>query len=81
MWNLKKAQTELWRTDTVSQTLKNLRFPKETDWGIERCTGDLECKDCDNHCTTKNIINLLSNKKREKRLSYFAYTVNSFSKK
>ena len=36
MWNLKKGQNELLcRTDTVSQTLKNLWFPKETGGGWE----------------------------------------------
>ena len=31
MWNLKKGQNELlYRTDSDSQTLKNLWFPKET---------------------------------------------------
>ena len=39
-WNLKKGQTELLcRTDTDSQTLKNLWFPKETVWGVGGCTG------------------------------------------
>ena len=34
VWNLKKGYNELLnRTDTDSQTLKNLRFPKETGWG------------------------------------------------
>ena len=38
MWNLKKKKKKkeynecLCRTDTDSQTLKNLRFPKETGW-------------------------------------------------
>ena len=32
MWNLKKGHNELCRTDTDSQTLKNLWFPKETGW-------------------------------------------------
>ena len=36
----KKGQNELLcRTDTDSQTLKNLWFPKETVWGVRRCTG------------------------------------------
>ena len=35
----KKGQNELpCRTDMDSQTLKNLWFPKETDWGEEGCT-------------------------------------------
>ena len=34
MWNLIKGHNELLcRTDTDLQTLKNLWFPKETDWG------------------------------------------------
>ena len=40
MWNLKKGHDELLcRTDTGSQTLKNLWFPKETVWGLEEYTG------------------------------------------
>ena len=41
MWNLKKGQNELLcRTDTDSQTLKNLWFPKETVWGeVGGCAG------------------------------------------
>ena len=36
MWNLKKGQNELLcRTDTDSQTLKNLQLPKETVQGGE----------------------------------------------
>ena len=45
MWNLKKGHNELLcRTDTDSQTLKNLRFPNETggEWG--GFTGGLGCK-------------------------------------
>jgi len=35
MWNLKKGQTELLcRTDTDSQTLKNLWSPEEAVWGV-----------------------------------------------
>ena len=35
MWNVKKAHNELLcRTDTDSQTLKNLWFPKETVQGV-----------------------------------------------
>lgn len=34
MWNMKKVHNELlYRTDTDSQTLENLWFPKETGWG------------------------------------------------
>ena len=34
MWNLKKGQTELYRTDADSQTLKKLWSPEETVWGM-----------------------------------------------
>uniref|UniRef100_A0A8D0QIM2 DUF1725 domain-containing protein n=1 Tax=Sus scrofa TaxID=9823 RepID=A0A8D0QIM2_PIG len=45
MWNLKKKTQELLcRTDTDSQTLKNLWFPNETGWGVGGCTGDLGWK-------------------------------------
>ena len=69
MWNLKKGQTELLcRTDTDSQTLKNLWFPKETVRGVGDALGLWDGNpiklDCDDHCTTINVINSLSNKKR-----------------
>ena len=39
-WNLKKGPNELLcRTDTDSQTLEKLRFPKETGWGVGACAG------------------------------------------
>ena len=69
MWNLKKGHNELLcKTDTDSQTLKNLWFPKETVWGLGGCTGvwdgnDIKL-DCDNHCTTINVINPLTNLKK-----------------
>ena len=45
MWNLKKGHEEfLCRTDTDSETLKNLGFPNETGWGVEGCTGGLGWK-------------------------------------
>ena len=48
MWNLKKGQTELLcRTDTDSQTLKNLWFPKETVQGVGRCAGVVGWKSCE----------------------------------
>ena len=38
MWNPKKGHNELLcRTDTDSQTLKNLWFPKERGWGVGGC--------------------------------------------
>ena len=37
MWNLKKGYNELiFRTETDSQILKNLRLTKETGWGVGR---------------------------------------------
>ena len=53
MQNLKKGHSELRRTDTDPQTLKNLRFPKDTGWGVgdelEVWDGKaikLSCDDC-----------------------------------
>ena len=68
MWNLKKGQNQLLcRTDTDSQTLKNVWSPKATVSGVERCVGVWDGNpiklDCDDHCTTTNAINSLSNKK------------------
>ena len=67
MWNMKKGHNELCRKDTDSQTLKNLWFPKERGGGGQ---GDAGVWDgnviklgCDDHCTTINVINSLSNKK------------------
>ena len=69
MWNLKKGQNEfLCRPDTDSQTLKNLWSPKETVWGVGGCAvlsvGNPIKLDCDDHCTTINVTNSLSNKKK-----------------
>lgn len=45
MWNLKKGCNEpLCRTDTDSQTLKNLRLPNETGLGMGGCAGGLRWK-------------------------------------
>ena len=45
MWNLKKGHIELLcRTDTDSQSLKNLHFPNETGWGVGVCAGGLGWK-------------------------------------
>ena len=45
MWNLNKGYSELLgRTDTDSQTLKNLWFPKETGWEEGRWAGGLGWK-------------------------------------
>ena len=47
MWNLKKEHNEhLCRTDTDSQTLKNLWFPNEAGWGVWGCTESLGWKCC-----------------------------------
>ena len=62
MWNLKKGQNELLcRIDTDSQTLKNLRFPKETGWGawghgLGVWDGNATKLGCDDHCTTIHVI-------------------------
>ena len=69
MWNL-KGQTELLcRRDADSQTLKNLWSPEETvqGWGdvLGLWDGNPIKVDCDDHCTTINVINSLSNKKNK----------------
>ena len=48
VWNIKKkVHSELLsRTDTNSQTLKNLWFPKETGWGKDGWAGGLGWKCC-----------------------------------
>ena len=77
MWNLKKGHNEfLGRTDNDSQTLthrlyKNLWFPKETVWGVGDVLGVWDGNpiklDCDDHRTTTNVINSLTNKKPNKQ--------------
>ena len=67
-FTLKKEQNEfLCRIDIDSQTLKNLRFPKERVRGVGDALGLWDGNpiklDCDDHCTTINVINSLSNKK------------------
>ena len=69
MWNLKKDHNELlFRTDTDPQTLKNLWSLEETVCGggdvLGLHVGNPIKLDCDDHCTTINVINSLSNKKR-----------------
>ena len=66
-WNLKKGQDELCRTDTDSQTLQNLWFPKETCWGkwgdaLGMWDGNPIKLDCDDHCLSINVINSLRKK-------------------
>ena len=69
MWNLKKGHSELLcRTDTDSQTLKNLWFPNETGWGWRDVLGVWDGNaikvGCDDRYTTANVIKFI--KKREK---------------
>ena len=76
MWNLKKGQTELLcRTDTDTQTLKNLWFPKETGWawgdGLGVWDGNSIKLGCDDHCTTINVINSVSDLKKKETFSRF----------
>ena len=60
MWNLKKEHNEhLCRTDTDSQTLKNLWFPKETGWGAGGWDGNAIKSGHDDHCTTINVIKFI----------------------
>ena len=61
MWNLKKEHNELLcRTDTDSQTLKNLWFPKVMGWGwghgLGVWDGNAIKLGCDDRCTTINVI-------------------------
>ena len=46
MWNLEKGHNDLCRTDTDSETLKNLRFPDETGCRVWGCTEGLGRKCC-----------------------------------
>ena len=58
----KKGYNEpLHRTDTDSQTLKNLWFPNETGWGVggnalRVWDGNAIKFGCDDRCTTINVI-------------------------
>ena len=56
----------------LTQTLKTLWFPKETVWGVGDALGLWDGNplklDCDDHCTTINVINSLSNKKKKRCL-------------
>ena len=63
MWNLKKKKEYnelICRTETDSQTFKNLRLPKETGWGgrdgLGGGVGNVVKLGCDGCCTTINII-------------------------
>ena len=69
MWNLKNRHSELLcRIDTDAQTLNNLWFPNETGWGwgdaLRVWDGNAVKFGCDDCCTTINVINSLSNKKK-----------------
>ena len=64
MWNLKKGHNELLsRTETDSQTLKNLWLPKETGWGMGAGLGVWDGNDiklgCDDRWTTINVIKFI----------------------
>ena len=66
MWNLKKGQNELLcRTDTDSQTLKTYGLQRRQFGGWRDTLGLWDGNpiklDCDDHCTTINVINSLSN--------------------
>ena len=66
MWNLKKGHNELCRTDTDSQTLKNLWFPNETGWGWEDALrvwdGNAVKFGCDDCGTPINVIKFVKKK-------------------
>ena len=68
MWNLKKGQTELCRTDADSQTLKNLSSREETvcGWGnaLGLWDGNHIKLDRDDHCTTINVIKFIGKKEK-----------------
>ena len=64
MWNLKKGQNKLLcRTDTDSQTLKILWFPKETGcgWGdgLGVWDGNAIKLGCDDRWTTTNVKKII----------------------
>ena len=66
MWNLKKAQNKLiCRTDTDSQTLKNLGFQRRQFGGWRNVLGLWDGNpiklDCANYYTTINVMNSWSN--------------------
>ena len=70
-WNLKIGYNELLcRTDTDSQTLTNIWFPKETDCGggngLEVLAGNAVKLGCDDRCTTTNVIKFIELKNNSK---------------
>lgn len=61
MWNLRRGHNELLgRTDTDSQTLKNLWFPKETGWGVREALrvqdGNAIKSGCGDCCIPVNVV-------------------------
>ena len=66
MWNLKKGQNELLcRTDTDPQTLKKCMVSKGDSLDVLGLWDGNSIKlNCDDHCTTINVINSLSNKEK-----------------
>ena len=72
MWNKKKGHSEiLCRTETDSQTLKNLQSPKETGWGDRNglgiWDGNVLKLGCDDGCTNINIIKFTEFKNQNKQ--------------
>ena len=63
MWNIKKRHNELCQTYTDSQTLKNLRFPNETGWGVGDALGVWDGNainfGCDDGYTTINVTKFI----------------------
>ena len=79
MWHLKIGYNELLcRTDTDSQTLKNLWFPKERGRGVGNALGvwdgNLIKLDCDDHCPTTNVMNSLSNRRSKQTILQRRFT-------
>ena len=62
MWNLKKGHNELLcKTDTDSQTLKNLWLPNETGWWDKLRVWDVNAIKfgCDDFCIPINVIKFI----------------------
>ena len=59
MWNLKKGHN-LFTEQILTHRLKHLGFPSETGWVVGDALavwdGNAIKLDCDDHCTTKNVI-------------------------
>ena len=71
MWNLKKGNNELCRTETDSQTLKNLWLPKEKGCGgrdeLGVWDGNVVKLGCDDGCITIKIIKFTEKKRKESK--------------